>query len=142
MSKIKCKVFTRVPQTGFEILVGEYTDENGVNQNLYSIIYNCFRGRSIFLKIQDYCNILEKESMWPQEIDFLITNDRVELIGNKDLEMSPIAKMNIINEFMVKEIMRKQDISKRISKGDILELEEIFNGLPEYKIVQKIKKCI
>lgn len=143
MKSLKCKIFTRIPQTGYDMLVGEYTDENGNNQNIYSIINNYPRGKSVFLKILDYCNLLEKDNMWPQELDFLIEEDRVSLFNSKDLEMCPTAKMQIINEFMVKEKMRKQDISKHISVREVLELETIYqNHLPELLLVQKIKKCI
>lgn len=125
------------------MIVGEYIDNNGVEKNIYSIINDFPRGRSIFLKIHDYCNLLEKEMMWPQEIEFNVEDDRVELSRNRDIEsMSSIAKVRIINEFMIKEWMRKSDIPKRVSREEIKGLQNDFNDQPEKQIIEKISKCI
>lgn len=142
MHSARGKIFSKIPETGQDMLVGSYNTVDTQAHNIYSIVNDYPRGRSIFLRILDSVRLLENEFRWPQELDFFIKEDNIYFNNCKDMVFTPSVKMYIIDEFMKKQRMKGQDIPLRIDKQELNDLCYLYAGKSEMQILQKIKRYL
>ena len=134
------KLFTRVPQSGFNMPVGQVIKADGKTENLYYIPNDYPRGRSLFIKILEASRALEKEYRWPQEVDFIVKEDYIYICNSKDIEFNSEAKIILIDEFMKNGRMFRDEIKTRISKEEINYLYKAKDC--DINLIKKIEACL
>jgi len=129
--------YTRHPEAGEDRIVGNYCEQapgeyvrNGEGDKAYLSVESDLGARfpRVFTAFQKYKIALEKEFRYPQEVEFVIEDDKPYIVQTVDADIAPTSEEDVLKAMLGQGLVTQQDYTARISRTIAVPVYALTDG--------------